>query len=500
MKTIYSTFFKQAKETPNNVYIYDFIENKELTFQKVLDNSLRIASLLKNSGVNSGMRVAVMIENSSEFIYIYLALMRLNAIIVPINTKFKSLALRQILSDSESKCLIFSTKYEDDIITATEILENIDIFISLENNSSFTNNYLCKFKDYPLFGGPYNKKNDSESVIFYSEGSTGPTKGVIYNQQSLINNANVFQTAMLFKTQNKIYAQFPFSHYFSITAILNNSLIAGIPIIISNDIKDIEDNDDIVIIATPSFYESIANTDALQNIDSIKLAITGGGKLKPEITEYFLKNYKLPIYKNYGMIEVGPIVSTNTNKKKAKSIGTPLKDISIAIMDNEKFLQPNIIGEICIRNTNIVKKYCSKNIKIENCILLGWYQTGDIGYQDIDGYFYFIDRKINIINVNGFDVYPEIVEHELLKHDLISEVAVTGYKEKRMTEKLVANIVTVDKRVINQEELKLFLKNKILKYQIPDKFTFLNHLPKNATGKISRQSLRRKNTTNIGGK
>lgn len=471
---------------------------EELTFQKVLENSLRVASLLKNTGVGKGMRVAVMLENSSEFIYTYLALIRLEAIVIPINTKFKSLALRQILSDSEAKCLIFSVKYENDIITATDILDNVEIFISLEDDSSFTNNYLCKFNDYALFGGPYNLKNDSQSVIFYSEGSTGPSKGVIYNQQALIDNANAFQSALLIKGNYKIFAQFPFSHYFSMTSIINNSLITGIPIIISDNLSNIDsvsNGKDIILIATPNFYENISKADSLNNTDHIQFCISGGGRLKPEVTEYFLKNYNLPIYKSYGMIEAGPIILVNTNEKKINSIGIPLHDISVAIMKDEEFLRSKEIGEICIRDTNIVKKYCSKNVKIDSCILVGWYQSGDLGYQDIDGYFYFVDRKINRINKNGFDVYPEIIENELHKHDLIREVAVVGAPISKTTQKIVANIVTTNKRAINSKELVSFLENKIPKYQIPDEFAFLDHLPKNATGKIARQSLRRKNTT-----
>lgn len=454
-----------------------------------------MANLLKNTGVDKGMRVAVMLENSSEFIYTYLALLRLEAIMIPINIKFKSLALRQILSDSEAKCLIFSTKYENDIITATDILDNVKIFISLEDNSTFTNNYLCRFNDQALFGGPYDLENDFPSVIFYSDGSTGPPKGVIYNQQALIDNANAFQSALLIKENYKIYAQFPFSNYFSMTSIINNSLITGIPIIIADNLDNIDNvsnGKDIILIATPNFYEKITNNDSLKNTDHIQFCISGGGRLKPEITEYFLKKYNLPIYKSYGMIEAGPIILVNTNEKKITSIGIPLHDISVAIMKDKEFLRSKEIGEICIKDTNIVKKYCSKNVKIESCILVGWYQSGDLGYQDMDGYFYFVDRKINRINKNGFDVYPEIIENELHKHDLIKEVAVVGAQLSKTTQKIVANIVTTNKRAINSKELVLFLENKIPQYQIPDEFAFLDHLPKNATGKIARQLLRRK--------
>ena len=453
---------------------------------------------MKDAGVERGMRVAIMLENCTEFIYIYLALLRLETIMIPINTKFKSLALRQILSDSNAKCLIFSTKHESDIITATDILDNIDIFISLEDNSSFTNNYLCKFNEYPLFGGPYNNENDSPTIIFYSEGSTGPANGVIYTQQALIDNANAFQSALLIKENYKIFAQFPFSHYFSMTSIVNNSLITGIPIIISDDLNDIDNisnGKDIILIATPKYYENITKTDSFKNFNHFQFCISGGGRVKNEITEYFLRKYNLPIYRGYGMIEAGPIILINTNEKKINSIGIPLHDISVSIMRGEKFLKSNEIGEICIRNTNVVKKYCSGNIKINSCILVGWYKSGDLGYQDIDGYFYFVDRKINRINKNGFEVYPEIIENELYRHNLVKEVAVIGVRLNKMTQKIVANIVTNNKKIIDTKELVLFLENKIHKYQIPDEFVFLDHLPKNTTGKIARQSLRRKNTT-----
>ncbi len=477
--------------------------NKEITFGNVLDNSLKIASLLKNAGVEKGMKVAIMSENCSEFIFIYLALLRLEAIMIPINVKFKSLALRQILSDSEAKCLIYSNVYEEDIITATEILDNINIYVSFEENSSLTNNNLSDFNKYAIYGGPYNNENDLASIIFYSEGTTGPANGVIYSQQALISNAYAFQSALLIKENYKIYAQFPFSHFFSMTSIVNNSLINEIPIIISNDLSDVNNvsnGKDIILIAKPSFYENIVNTDSFENFNNFQFCMSGGGKVKKEVTEYFLKKYNLPIYKSYGMIEAGPIILINTNEKKIHSIGIPLHDISVSIMRDEEFLKSNEIGEICIRNTNVVKEYCSQKKKISDCIFVGWYKSGDLGFQDMDGYYYFVDRKINIINKNGFEVYPELIENELYKHENIKQIAVVGVKANKTTQKIIAYIVTKDKKIINRNELVLFLEKNIPKYQIPDEFVFLDHLPKNATGKIARQSLRRKNTKQTGGK
>jgi acyl-CoA synthetase (AMP-forming)/AMP-acid ligase II len=120
----------------------------------------------------------------------------------------------------------------------------------------------------------------------------------------------------------------------------------------------------------------------------------------------------------------------------------------------------------------------------------GWYHTGDLGRLDMDGYLYFVDRKSYVINVRGFDVYPEQVETVLMKHSMIQDVVVKGTPKDSYSESIQAYIIQEEGKRPTDDELITFLEEKLPRYQIPEKFIYVSHFPKSPTGKVVRQALK----------
>ncbi|MCK4529562.1 MAG: AMP-binding protein, partial [Candidatus Marinimicrobia bacterium] len=346
----------------------------------------------------------------------------------------------------------------------------------------------------PLFGGPYNPEGDDTNVMFYSGAATGPAKYAKYSNYQICRNTNDYLSAVMLKPKDVLFSQFPLAHYIGYVAVMNAVVNAGASIAICNT----DDEDELkktfdtskanYMVAEPAYIAYLnEKNDKTFLPESLQYAITGGGRLKKEIHEAFMSIYKMPVFKIYGMVEAGPILTVNTNPDKPSSIGTTLSNVSIALKKGDKMLTEEVIGEI-----SVVSSILTEDLHklLSDQFHDGWYHTGDLGRLDMDGYLYFVDRKSYVINVRGFDVYPEQVETVLMKHPMIQDVVVKGTSKDSYSESIQAYIIQEDGKRSTDDELITFLEKKLPRYQIPEKFIYVNHFPKSPTGKVVRQALK----------
>jgi len=465
-----------------------------LSYKEVFDSSLSLANLFHQHGITKDTRVVVMLPNIPEMIYTWLALSRLEAMIIPVNVNYKSLALRYIIDDSSAVSVIYHADNEEDVLNATNILTSIETFIGIGDCKNETTIDFMEYQDKPLFGGPYNPEDEDTNVMFYSGAATGPAKYAKYSNYQIFRNTNDFLSALMFKPEDVIFSQFPLAHFIGYIAVMNAVVNAGASLAVCNadDENDLQQTlknaQPTYMVAEPSYLAYLNDKNDRSFLPkSLKYAVTGGGRLKKELHESFMNIYKIPVFKIYGMIEAGPILTVNTNTEKPNSIGTSLSSISIMLKKGDKMLPEEQTGEICVVS-NILTKDLHKLLSDQ--FHDGWYHTGDLGRLDMDGYLYFVDRKSYVINVRGFDVYPEQVETVLMKHPMIRDVVVKGTPKDNYSESIQAYIIQEDGKRPTDDELITFLEKKLPRYQIPEKFIYVNHFPKSPTGKVVRQALK----------
>ena len=460
----------------------------------MFESSLKLASHFHQLGIGKDTRVVVMLPNIPELIYTWLALSRLEAMMIPVNINYKSLALRYIIDDSSAVAVIYDAGSEEDVLNATSILTSLDVMIALGEVKNTSSVSFSEYSDKPLFGGPYNPDENDTNVMFYSGAATGPAKYAKYSNRMIFRNTNDYLSAVMLKPRDVVFSEFPLTHYMGYVAVMNAVVNAGASIAIC-DVKQeeelkktFENAKPNYMVAEPSYLAELNNKNDKEYLTStLKYAITGGGRLKQEIHETFMDIYKLPVFKIYGMIEAGPLLTVNTNTDKPTSIGTTLSNVSIALKKEDKFLTEEQIGEICVISsimTEDLHKILSEQFHA------GWYHTGDLGRLDPEGYLYFVDRKAYVINVRGFEVYPEQVETELLKHPAVHDVVVTGVQKDDHSKAIQAYIIQEEGKRPTDEELTTFLEKKLPRYQIPEKYIYVNHFPKSPTGKVVRQALK----------
>jgi long-chain acyl-CoA synthetase len=208
----------------------------------------------------------------------------------------------------------------------------------------------------------------------------------------------------------------------------------------------------------------------------------------------FEQLFQIPIYEGDGPTECSPVTCVNpfAGIRKPGTVGLPIPGVEMCILDEHgQRLPVGQIGEIAVRGASVMKGYWGMPDATQESFHGEWFLTGDLGTVDEDGYFSIIDRKKDMVIVNGLNVYPRMVEEVLYRFEPIHEVAVIGQPDPRHGEILVAYVSLKPGATVQVPEIKAWCREHLGGYQVPRQVEILDQLPKNATGKIMKRELRR---------
>jgi long-chain acyl-CoA synthetase len=179
--------------------------------------------------------------------------------------------------------------------------------------------------------------------------------------------------------------------------------------------------------------------------------------------------------------------------RKPGSIGLPIPHVEVSVQDDSgEMLGTGGIGEICVRGGNVMLGYWNNPEETAKAFRNGWLLTGDIGYRDADGYYYITDRKKDMLLVNGNNVYPREIEEIIYQFPGVKEAAVIGVPDARKGEQPVAFVTVAEGQAVEEKALLQFVRGKLADYKVPKRVIFMPALPRNATGKILKTTLRGK--------
>ena len=204
------------------------------------------------------------------------------------------------------------------------------------------------------------------------------------------------------------------------------------------------------------------------------------------------------LIEGYGLSEASPVVTKNPlhGTHKPGSIGLPIPHVEVSVQnDDGGMLGPNDVGEICVRGGNVMLGYWNKPEETAKVMRNSWLLTGDVGYRDADGYYYITDRKKDMLLVNGINVYPREIEEVIYQFPGVKEAAVIGVPDARKGEQPLAFVAANEGAVLDDRALLQFVRGQLADYKIPRKVVMLPALPRNATGKILKTSLREMSAT-----
>lgn len=291
----------------------------------------------------------------------------------------------------------------------------------------------------------------------------------------------------------------PLFHSYMLTVGLLLPLLVGGSIVlvkslhpVRNVLQEVLQRQATVLPAIPQFYRSMVNASIPVSLP-LRMCISGAAPLPVQVLKEFEAKFHIPLIEGYGLSEASPVVTKNPldGTRKPGSIGRPIPHVEVSIQDETgRELGESEIGELCVRGGNVMLGYWNQPEETAKVMRQGWLLTGDIGYRDAEGYFFITDRKKDMLLVNGINVYPREIEEILYEYPGVKEAAVIGRPDTRRGEQPVAFLSAVEGATLEEKSIQQFLRKRLADYKVPRKVVLLPALPRNATGKILKTTLR----------
>ena len=506
------------------VHPFLYYQSEEFTYQFIYRKINVLAKRLKNLGIKKGDRVAIILPNIPQFVIAYYAVLAAGGIVVAMNPRSTQAELAYLFSESGSTyafCLDTQAQIVKSINesshTFLQITTKIDDFQKLKKGKikkvqNLPSKTEIPFLDLVLNGDSFDSTfkeevNPNDLAIFqFSGGTTGEPKAAIGLHRNIVANVVQFENWCDLKDgEEVILASIPLYHVYGMVLAMNLGIAVGAKIILISDPTDVDyilekifENKVTFYPGVPTMYHAINNNEKVRSgkyrLNSIKACISGSFSLHPQIKEDFEKITDGKLIEGYGLSEAPTATHCNPlfGKNKTSSIGMPLPDVDVRIVDLEdgkKILPQGEIGEMIISGPQIMAGYFGKPDESSSTIRNGWLFTGDIAKMDKDGYFYLIDRKKSLIKVNGLQVWPKEVEDVINTHPLVKECGVSGVVDKVHGERVVGWIVTEGGDKISLDGIADWCRKKLSEYKIPTEIIQIDRIPRTGVGKILRRKL-----------
>ena len=475
------------------------LDDQKITYRELEKQSNQLAHGLIDLGIKPADMVSIMLPNSIEFLISYLGVIKSGATMVPLNISFKAPAVEYILNNSEAGVVITSKKFLPLIKKCS--LESLEQIILVDGDKSDDYLLLSELADQKsTLPKLENIDQESTAACLYTSGTTGKPKGAMLTHHNLIFDTQKTIEHLKVDDSDRYICVLPMFHAFAETVCMLMPLFLGAEIVIVNSflpekvLKIIQEQNVTFFAGVPTMYSALLNVKnrELYNLSHLNLCISGGAAMPQQTMEDFEETFNVKILEGNGPTEASPVAYINPvgGERKSGSVGLPIPETEVKIVDEEdNELSRNEIGEIVVKGKHIMKGYFKMPEETEKTLRGGWLHTGDLGKMDEDGYVYIVDRKKDMINVGGMNVYPREIEEQLYKHPKINEAAVVATKDELRGEIPKAVIVLKEGKSADEREIQKYCMQYFANYKVPKLVDFIEELPKNATGKIDKRSL-----------
>ncbi|WP_060207667.1 class I adenylate-forming enzyme family protein [Sporosarcina koreensis] len=471
---------------------------KRTTYKELGNRVNRFGHALLNKGITKGSKVALLLPNVEEFIVAYFAIQRIGAIVVPVNVKLTTEELTYVLSHSDAEALVA----HELLIETVKTLQSPSILIKTGEASKTWQSFEALIQnadDKPI---PCNLKEDDESTILYTSGTTGNPKGVLFSYRSILTVASMIAVEMEFKPESRVLLMMPLSHSAPLHLFMMAGMYVGATLVLTPTftpdllIDTVEKERTTHFFGAPVAYLLTVGHPRLKDADlsSMKWWIYGGAPLSENEVNMVKTAFRTDnLVCVYGLTEAGPsgsLLLAEEHATKSGSIGrrAPLHTELRIVNEDGDDVEPGEIGEIVLLGEGNMLRYYKNEEATKEAFIGQWLKTGDLAKFDEDGYIWIVDRKKDLIISGGVNIYPKEIEETILSYPGIREVAVIGVPHPEWGETVKAVFAAANP--VDSGEIKAFLQENLAKYKVPRLYEQVDALPRNASGKILKQPLR----------
>jgi long-chain acyl-CoA synthetase len=495
----------------------------QLTFGEVKQHVDRFATALARLGIQQGDRVGIMLPNCPQYAIAIFAVLRLGASVVNINPTYTPHEVGAMARDSGIRALLTLDALAPALLPlrAGSSLETIVVTSLAEYAPAATPRAAVpetlRFADL-LAGAPdvdlprieVDPENDV-AVLQYTGGTTGAPKAAMLTHYNIFANvvqASVWMTDSIRRGEHRFLLVIPYFHIYGLTVgLMMGTWMGALQILMPKYDVDavlaaIRDFRPTYFPAVPTIYVSLLNHPRLKEYrpEGVKIYNSGSAPLPLEIIERFERVTGVTLNEGYGLSEASPVTHSTASlaRRKPGSIGLPLPDTDIKIVDLEtgtRELPPGEAGELCVAGPQIMKGYWNQPDETAHALRADasgrlWLYTGDVGRLDDEGFTYIVQRKKDMIIVDGLKVYPSEVEGVLYTHPAVMEAAVVGVPHGYHGEVVKACVVLKAGAAATPGELRAHCAQTLASFKTPCEIEIRSSLPKSTVGKVLYRSLR----------
>jgi long-chain acyl-CoA synthetase len=465
---------------------------------ELFERSRRLAAGLSELGLTPGDRVVVTMANSPEVGLTYQAIWCAGAVVTPANFLLPPEDLRHVIADAAATTVVTTTEFAEKVLAATAELDCVRFLISSGADDGFIElATLEQATPAPIVA----RDDDDLAALLYTGGTTGRAKGVMLSHSNLDFSGSAAHAAAYIPGMNRGLTALPLSHAYGLLVTIASmySPERGVGVLMrwfdpAGFLELIAEHKIQMSSVVPTMLQ-ILLSQPLERYDlsSLRYVTSGGAPLAPEVADQFTRRVpSASIRQGYGLTETAALVSSNpVGREKPGSVGLPVPGTEVRILDDAgRELEPGEMGEICARSPGVMSGYWHSPDATDEALRGGWLHTGDLGYQDEDGYLFIVDRKKDLIIRGGFNVYPRDVEDALLEHPAIEAAAVVGRPDEIHGEEVVAFVSLRPNGDASAEQLVGWARERIGGYRYPREIHVLDAVPLTNVGKIDRKLLR----------
>ena len=490
--TLSALLSQRASEFPRKLCIK--FEDKKFTYSDIDTMVTDAARGLGKMGLQHGERVAILMSNCPEYIISYFAILRAGGTAVPVNTFLTPSEVAYILRDSACRIFIYNNPF---LSHAEKIRKDIPELDTIT------------FEEIPdATELPEASREDDIAAFIYTSGTTGFPKGAMLTHGNLIANVTSCKEVMQLSQRDRILLFLPLFHSFSFTVCVLLPIYSGATIVLlqsvkpfSKIIKSVLQDRITFFVAVPTVYNILSRKKIsplmrhlIRFLISVRACVSGAAALPESTLSTFQKKFNVPLIEGYGLTEASPVVAVNPLKgvRKPSSVGLPIPGVTVQVVgENGESLATGEAGELIARGPNIMQGYYGKPEETEAVLKDGWLYTGDMATIDADGYISIVDRKKDLIIVDGMNIYPREVEDVIMRNHSVEECSMVGIPDGRGSELTVLFVKRKETASVDEKELRALMKGSLARFKIPRRIMFIEEFPKTATGKIKKTELRK---------
>ena len=535
-RTLLDYVSESARAHPSRAAL--LFEGGRVTYGRLERASDAFAAALATIGVRKGDRVALLLPNCPQFVIAELGAWKAGAIVAPLNPIYPDEELSALLAANGAETIVTLTAFYDRLkriqpqtrlrrVIAANIKEHLPywrrvLFTLLRERRLGHRAAIAPgdFRFAALLASHHRSPRpevqvtpEDPATILPSGGTTGTPKGVVGAHHGLVKaglQLRAWLQSTLAEWHDTLMLPLPLFHVYGCTGVQSLAFVHHLPLALIPNPRDIGALLQAIVRVRPSFlcgvptlFNGILNHPDVKagNIDfrSVKLCFSGAAPLMAETRARFEELTGGRILEGYSLTEGQMAVIANPvrGEKKLGSIGIPLPDVQVRIVDAEegdREVAQGEVGEIIIHAPQLMQGYW-RNPEETDLVLRThdegrrWLHTGDLGYMDPDGYIFIVDRKKDMIKVSGFQVWPREVEEVIAAHPAVLEAGVAAVPDPGKGEVPKAWVVLRAGATAEASQIRAFCRERLAPYKVPARVVFVAELPKTSVGKVLRRKL-----------